>query len=236
VSNRAFQLPLVVAALVMFEAQVLSFDPGPVPPPIESWAKSSRDGRFIFVVRLSKLHSDYPKSGLYRNDGSKRLMWEFPKHCSRDAAIASDGVHLIDLEQHASRSDDDAIRFYADGRLIRTWYIRDVLSASWKSERLPGANHKTPWATAAELSEDELTFVVETQEGARLTFEVQSGELIERVSVASRKSIWDISERQVQQLTIVVPFSILALGLGISIGGRILRRRLWKPVGRAPAK
>ena len=62
-------------------------------PPLESRTQISRDGRYVLVMlvnechqpspqeaeKIRQIHKDYPKSGLYRNDASKELLWEFSR-------------------------------------------------------------------------------------------------------------------------------------------------------------
>src|SRR5262249_45015887 len=114
------------------------------------WTKTVSDGRFIFVMlsyapemlgsagteQHRRIRDTYPMSGLYQNDGSKKLLWVFHDYYYDDDGLtfASDGVHLIKARGYVRDFDADAISFFANGKVVRTWHVWELVSDHWQPQ------------------------------------------------------------------------------------------------------
>src|SRR6185312_9843017 len=75
------------------------------------------------IEQSRSIRDEYPKSGLYLNDGSHQALWEYDGAWLRPAILAPDGNHLIlpgewINDEYSSR----AVSFLWRGQLIRTYW------------------------------------------------------------------------------------------------------------------
>jgi hypothetical protein len=157
-------------------------------------AKQSADARAKFV----ELRARYPKAGLYQ-DGSEEPLWTIRdgEYAPYDNVFpASDGVHLVRLDGEwwrekdftggrARLPDDEverqldapAVSFFADGKLIRRYTVREVVAD-------PAALPQTPqyvlWSAGGVLNEETGRFVLVTQDSQRVAFDYRTGEIVSR--------------------------------------------------------
>src|SRR5438309_502884 len=113
-------------------------------PPF-NYKRPTPDGRFVFVMisgwpadrdglrfkenlaaEMRAIRATYPRSGLYRNDGSTVPLWTVDWY-AYDVDVASDGVHLVRHGPWTSSSDEEAFSFFARGQLVRSYRVKDVL-------------------------------------------------------------------------------------------------------------
>jgi hypothetical protein len=156
----------------------------------ESYTKASSDGRFLFVMlvppRYSKedsqrganLQKRYPRSGLYRNDGSSKPLWDVGGGYARKAYPASDGVHLVCVSGYGGGFEPwgQAIRFYAAGQLMRAYSIDD-LTVPWLLRDSPSG---TIWLCQDRFDDAEQRYTIWTSDGNSLTFDVRTGEIVSK--------------------------------------------------------
>src|SRR5947209_5546518 len=90
------------------------------PAPPRSYAKTSQNGQYLFVMRLPnwsesdegrKIRETYPSSGLYRNDGSREAIWEVDWY-TFDVEVCNDGIHLVRKGGSAQNFSDEAFSFF----------------------------------------------------------------------------------------------------------------------------
>ncbi len=138
------------------------------------------------VAAFRTVRDKYAKSGLYRQSGE--LVWELnaPYAPIDNVFPAADGVHLARLEgdwwiERDYPSDTNrlpaeeetrqlaapAVGFYANGRLVRTHPVRELLTNPSDLKHSP---RFVLWAAGAVLKEDG-QFVVLTQDATRSTFD-----------------------------------------------------------------
>lgn len=113
--KRTLFLMLIAAAMLMALPSAVFADSTVTPPP--GWSGSysvvSPDEQYILVMLMeaykppgkdvspetdgaNKLLLKYPASGLYRNDGSRRLLWPMQYISSEQGiTLSSDGHHVI---------------------------------------------------------------------------------------------------------------------------------------------
>jgi hypothetical protein len=182
----------------------------------ESWTEDMIRERHESILTQKKIEALYPKSGLYRNDGSTTLLWpigflESPKN----VYVTNDGVHLIvtflnwDIEDVSNRGN--ALEFYAHGRQLAV-YNEDQLLVGYIARMLLSlfAGVARPTCTSATLDDNAGTFDIMTNWGDGFRFNIATGDLI-----ASRLpwAFWT-----------VLIFVLLMIGLSVCwIWRRILR-------------
>lgn len=146
------------------------------------------------VAAFREVRAKYPKSGYYRDSGE--LVWELdaPYAPIDNVFPLPDGIHLARLEgdwwierdypagtrlspaEEAKQLAAPGVGFYANGKLIRTIPVSDLLSD-------PGDVKHSPryvlWAAGAVLKPDG-QFVVLTQDATRISFDPKTGEILAR--------------------------------------------------------
>ena len=160
-----------------------------------SYHKSSPDGQFVFVMlvplqfeqrldpttdqaaKSREIRSKWPKSGMYKNDGSRDPLWTVEGYYY-SAWPASDGVHVV-LWNPAWNPDTAVLTFVADGQVLHTYRGDDLIGPRG---RMTGAGHNWGFMKSQTLDEESMTFRVETDDREVLWFDVQTGERITRVS------------------------------------------------------
>jgi LPXTG-motif cell wall-anchored protein len=227
---------LAVACLVLVMAPHANADSVAGP---WSYRIVSADGRFVFVMlapgtsdprwggdmgkEIRAVREKYKQSGLYRNDGSDIPIWTLDWY-SHSIEIASDGVHLIRKHTGPSydrndtsprRYEQEALSFFANGKLLRTYRIDEIVS---NPTSLPHSVSHFQWFARDELDDAKLHYKVWTIEGIGggprwVDFDLTSGELVasspgvpasESVAslLSSNRAIW------------IVPIGLLLLGFG----------------------
>jgi hypothetical protein len=138
------------------------------------------------VAAFRTVREKYAKSGLYRESGE--LVWELhaPYAPIDNVFAASDGVHLARLEgdwwierdypsdtnrlpadEEAKQLAAPAVGFYANGKLVRTHPVRELLTNPADLKHSP---RFVLWAAGAVLKGDG-QFVVLTQDATRTIFD-----------------------------------------------------------------
>ena len=134
---------LFFALLLISLSASTAFGDKPVPP--HSYTIVSADRRYLFVMLAPTLDNDksfrpqekstealkirkrYAKSGLYLNDGSTVPLWTVDWYATA-VVLPSDGVHLIRKGPWASTSSDEALTFFASGKELKAYKVKDLIS------------------------------------------------------------------------------------------------------------
>jgi hypothetical protein len=185
-------LAVIALSLTAFHSPLARGD-SPAKP--YSNATQSSDGQFIFVMlsplppeqdgavlrdefasQIRRIRQAYPKSGMYRNDGSREPLWTVDWYAYR-VEVPSDGVHLIRHGPWPPKGafDTEAISFFAKGQLLKTYEVRDLVAAP---EQLPQSVSHFQWLKSSRLDDAALTFDIDTMNGERYTFDVLNGDII----------------------------------------------------------
>jgi hypothetical protein len=165
------------------------------PGPLSSYKVVTPDGKYVFVMITpvpptenarfwtesmvqadQEIRRTYPRSGLYPNDGSATPMWTVDWYARR-VEVASDGVHLIRHGPWAESTDEEAVSFFANGELLRTYQIKDLVD---EPGRLPHTWTHFQWCKEAQFDDGRLEYAVSTFDGNRFIFDVRSGAIISR--------------------------------------------------------
>ena len=87
--------------------------------------------------------------------------------------VASDGIHLVRLGPWASDYDQEAVSFFENGRLIRTYRIDELISLP---VALPHSVSHFEWQDNDSFDDARLVYTVWTKDFNRHVFDVQTGE------------------------------------------------------------
>jgi hypothetical protein len=163
----------------------------------------SPNGQYVFVMRSPEegrwgpegpeIHRLYPKSGLYRNDGSNTPLWTVDWYVPNDLdstgiGVASDGIHLV-LHHNWWRGRDiydaEVLSFFANGQLLRTYRLRELSGVSGWSSRgdiywVKGVGFPSNYQVSPNkgLDDKRLRYTVRTEDGRRFVFDMRTGEII----------------------------------------------------------
>jgi hypothetical protein len=155
------------------------------------------NGRFVFVMLDPELkykpaiwitkdgeeeraiRAKYKQSGLYRTDDAHKPLWTVDWY-EHEAYPASDGVHLVRPGPagtwKANFEDQLAVAFYANGQLIRSYKIGELVD---QPERLRRSASLVWWRESDAFDDGNLWYTLVTGDGKRFVFDAQTGEIIE---------------------------------------------------------
>src|SRR5262245_22152645 len=169
------------------------------PSPPRSYKEVAPGGKYVFVMiapgtveddvrpwneetaaRIREVRSVYSRSGMYRNDGSAEPIWTVDWY-THGVHLTPDGVHLIRPGPWAWLGDDkmpdldvEAVSFFANGRLLRTYRVRELVDAPGRFER--SVSHYR-WQQDGRVS-GESEYTITTLDGNRFVFDVRTGEIV----------------------------------------------------------
>lgn len=166
---------------------------------LESRAVESPNGKYLLVLltpeeeresrwektlaEQDRLEAKYPRSGLYRNDGTTELLWPM-EYLSRAKKIyvCNDGIHLVVtfLNWDSGISDrGSALGFYKNGVLQKSYHEQDLL-ACYYTRHIASNVSGTSRAEGMDAVLDEAagTFDFRTNWGDAFQFDIQSGKLL----------------------------------------------------------
>lgn len=162
-----------------------------------SYSVLSSDGKYLFVMlglkapdeegaRISDkalketrlLQAKYPASGLYLNDGSTSPLWLLESASVRSYGyrvfVSSDGHHLAKTGWWTNATTDEAVTFYKDGKILASYSVRDVATASWF---LPGGHGHYDWDREITFDDDRKTLTVVTNHYDKLVIDMTTGKI-----------------------------------------------------------
>jgi len=174
-------------------------------PPF-SYKQKSPGGKYVFVMiapmsidedagnwieekgtEIREIRRTYSESGLYRNDGSTEPLWTVDWYAF-GVDIASDGVHLIRHGPWAWSTDQEAISFFANGKLIRTYQINQLIDDPLRLEHT--VSHFF-WKKRSSFSDSRLRYTLRTIDGNQFVFDVRTGDILSK-SPAPADIPWDM--------------------------------------------
>jgi len=122
---------------------------------------------------VQAIRKKYKQSGLYLNDGSTNPLWTVDWYGS--VVPYSDGVHLIRIGPPASTSQQEAISFFANGRLLKSYKIRELVD-------FPLLTHYTEshltWRSDTSLDDRNKRYHLRTVLGESYTFDITTGQMV----------------------------------------------------------
>jgi hypothetical protein len=145
--------------------------PGTVEVDVRRWNEETAD-------EIREIRRVYTRSGMYRNDGSTEPLWTVDWY-AHGVQLTPDGMHLIRPGPWAWLRDDkpdldvEAVSFFANGRLLRTYRVGELVDDSGRVER--SVSHYR-WEKEERVS-GEFEYMITTIDGNRFVFDVRTGEI-----------------------------------------------------------
>ena len=192
---------------LLFRASTSAADS--IAPP-STYLVESADQQFVFVMvpplsleqelrflsedfgeKTRKIREAHPVSGLYRNDGTSEPLWTVDWYAS-GAEIYSDGVHLVRHGPWAQRLSDEAISFFANGKLLRSYRVSDLIKDRSRLERT--VSHFF-WQEDVRLDDRALRYTVATVDRRCYVFDVTTGAIVSVTSPCKPASSSAADER-----------------------------------------
>jgi hypothetical protein len=165
--------------------------PGTVEDEVRRWNQETAAG-------IREIRRVYTRSGLYRNDGSAEPLWTVDWY-DDGVKVASDGAHLIRLgplpnlpqDRKAplgSALDQEALSFFANGQLVRTYRIGELVN---HPDLLPRSASHFTWLAEARFDDARLEYALTTEDGNRFVFDVRTGAIVSEFRSA-RTILWGV--------------------------------------------
>jgi hypothetical protein len=156
--------------------------PGTVEEEARHWNEETAAG-------IREIRRVYTRSGMYRNDGSTEPLWTVDWYAGVD--LTSDGVHLIRRGTWARLRRDEtpdldweAVSFFANGRLLRTYKVGDLVDDPGRVKRT--VSHYM-WDQEGRVGV-EFEYTITTLDGNRFVFDVRTGE------ITSESRVWHVPQ------------------------------------------
>jgi hypothetical protein len=147
--------------------------PLPVEDEVRPWGEGA-------MADIREVRRTYTRTGMYRNDGSTEPLWTVDWY-AHDVELIPDGVHLIRHGPWAGLRgdgtpdlDQEALSFFANGRLLRTYRIGELVD---DPARLPRSASHFLWQNGSR-GRGEFEYTIVTFDGNRFVFDVRSGEIV----------------------------------------------------------
>ncbi len=150
--------------------------------PPRDYVKETENGKYVFVMlapeqweRYGKtdIRKTYSQSGLYRNDGSATPLWTVHWY-SYQVYPSSDGRHLVEMGPWASDTDELAVAFHRDGKRIKAYAIKDLVSDTAKLKHT--VSHFF-WRSALRYDDKQGLLFLITTDGRGYCFSITTGEI-----------------------------------------------------------
>lgn len=168
-----------------------------IPPPAVSYKVVTGGGDYVFVVigplgwpyyddranpESIPIRAAYPRSGMYRNDGSAEPLWVFGDADTyvyrRDLTVYADGVHLAISSDMVREPDHPGIRFYARGELVRSYTVRDLVARPDRLYRGETSHRGYRWLNRVDADDTRAELTIQTADGGRFVFDVRTGAIL----------------------------------------------------------
>lgn len=162
------------------------------PAPPRTYTRLAPGGRYLFVMlapmpaeaeaqfagtaadSIRALRLRYARSGLYANDGSAAPLWTVDWYAA-GIDVSSDGVHLIRHGPWASATSDEALSFFADGRLLRSYRISELVD---NERHLRHTVSHFFWEEESRFDDARSEYALTTVDGNRFVFDVRTGAIV----------------------------------------------------------
>jgi hypothetical protein len=152
------------------------------PAPPRDYTKETENGAYVFVmlaperwqaIDASAVKKPYPRSGLYKNDGSATPLWTVSWY-SFEVYPSSDGRHVVRMGPWASDTSDLAVSFYRDGKQIKAYAIGDLVHDITKLRYT--VSHFF-WRKSLRYDDKQGLLFLTTTDGRDYRFSVKTGEI-----------------------------------------------------------
>lgn len=128
-----------------------------------------------FANEIKSIEDRYPQSGLYQNDGSITPLWTVDWY-AHGVLPCSDGKHLIRFGAWAPKHSQEALSFYAEGKLLSYYRIDQLVDFP---ALMPHSVSHFRWCGDCRLDEGEGQFRMRTLHGESFVFSLATGQIVE---------------------------------------------------------
>jgi hypothetical protein len=182
---------IALAAAVLVCLPVDSFADSPAPP--SSYAVEAEGGRFVFVMlapmsldeelsfwneefgsKIRDVRQKYSASGLYRMGDDTAPVWTVDWY-AHSVLPFSDGIHVVREGPWARSRADEAVSFFANGKLLKSYSISELKIS--RRSMLRTVSHFF-WREETSIDDAELTYKIEHRKGKTIVFDVTTGEIV----------------------------------------------------------
>ncbi len=183
-----------------------------VAPPY-SYTVASPGGEYIFVMlsprpvesdaapwieekaaRIREIRKIYSESGLYRSDGSTNALWTVDWY-SYSVVPCSDGVHAVRPGRWPSTSRQEALSFFANGELLKSYRIDQLVDFPML---MPHSVSHFMWRASASLDDQNRSYHLRTLHGEIYRFDIRTG----RITSSLRAPRWILAALVVGSLAL----------------------------------
>ncbi len=138
------------------------------------------------AAKIKEIRRSYPRSGMYRTDGSKEPIWTVDWYADV-VDVTADGDHVVRHGPWAEFNDDrrpdlsfEAVSFFARGQLLRTYAVRELVDNPASLSR--SVSHYW-WERTGRIS-GPWEYTMQTGDGNRFVFDVRTGEIVSQQRMA----------------------------------------------------
>ena len=189
-----FNLRVYFIALALAILGFLPFDSSadsPAPP--SSYVVETEDGQFVFVMiaplsldeelsfwneeygsKIRDIRQKYSESGLYSTGDGTAPLWTVDWY-AHGVLPFSDGIHVVREGPWARSRGDEAVSFFANGKLLKSYSISDLKVSRWAMQRT--VSHFF-WRDETSIDDLELTYEIKPRKGKTIVFDVTTGEIV----------------------------------------------------------
>ena len=165
------------------------------PAPPSSYIVTSSNGKYIFAmiapvskeeelfywneetqIRLAKIRDKYQQSGMYLANDASKPIWSVNWYAF-GVEIANDGEHIIRPGPWASKIEDEALSFFRNGNLVKSYQIKDLVK---KKRKLKYTVSHFFWVKEKLFDSEALKYYLATYDDRQYIFNVENGEIVEQ--------------------------------------------------------
>jgi hypothetical protein len=182
---------IALAAAVLGCLPIESFADSPAPP--SSYVVETEGGQFVFVMlapmtldeemsfwneeygsKIRDVRQKYSASGLYSKGDDTTPIWTVDWYAPSVLPF-SDGIHVVREGPWARSRGDEAVSFFANGKLLKSYSISDLKISRWAMQRT--VSHFF-WRDGTSIDDSKLTYEIEPRKGKTIVFDVTTGEMV----------------------------------------------------------
>ena len=171
---------LLQISVAMLFLHTQAFADSPAPP--YDFKKVTENKKYVFVMLApdgwaeqdQKIRKIYKQSGLYKNDGSSTPLWTVDRYAF-EVFPCSDGEHLIQMGPWASSTDQLAISFHKNGKIIKDYQIKDLIKD--ESKMMHTVSHFF-WRSELKYDDKHTVLFLKTADNQAYKFSAITGEIL----------------------------------------------------------
>lgn len=126
------------------------------------------------IEEIRQIRAKYKVSGLYRNDGSTEPLWTVNWY-GHSVVLLSDGIHLVKIDAMPSKSSDEVLAFFENGKLIKHYSICDLVK---DVQELPHSVSFLSWIKSMKLDDNKNILMITIENDFEYKFDIQNGNVI----------------------------------------------------------